>query len=189
MNTRVNVTKRVKLLGRDGYHPVMLSANGRIRPGWVVVKGREQRHTEGSYYLDWTEGGKRKRISVGKDPAQAYARKLNEQARLNALGHGIELVPETPVIAGRSLAATITTFLEETRQGKKPSTYTSYQTTLGYFAESCTKDYLEEIDRGTMLAFTAFLRDKGLSPRTAWNHFNVVILFLKAYGIRSIVTK
>ena len=78
MNTRVNVTKRVKLLGRDGYHPVMLSANGRIRPGWVVVKGREQRHTEGSYYLDWTEGGKRKRISVGKDPAQAYARKLKE---------------------------------------------------------------------------------------------------------------
>lgn len=55
MNRDVNVTKRIKTPQGLRYCPVVLSANGRIRPDWVVVNGAEERHPEGSYYLEWRE--------------------------------------------------------------------------------------------------------------------------------------
>ncbi len=48
MNREVNVTKRVKTLQGLRSYPVVLSANGRIRPDWVLVNGREERHPEGA---------------------------------------------------------------------------------------------------------------------------------------------
>ena len=56
MNRDVNVTKRIKTPQDLRHCPVVLSANGRIRPDWVVVNGGEERHPEGSYYLEWREG-------------------------------------------------------------------------------------------------------------------------------------
>ena len=33
----------------------------------LLVNGKEERHAEGAYYLDWREGSKRVRLSVGTD--------------------------------------------------------------------------------------------------------------------------
>ena len=52
MKREVNVTKLVKTAEGLRYCPVVLSANGRIRPDWVLVNGKEGRHLEGAYYLD-----------------------------------------------------------------------------------------------------------------------------------------
>jgi len=34
---------------------VVLGSNGRVRPDVVLVKGRPERRSEGSYYLAWRE--------------------------------------------------------------------------------------------------------------------------------------
>lgn len=47
MNREVNCTKRIKTPQGLRYCPVILSANGRIRPDWVLVNGKEERHPEG----------------------------------------------------------------------------------------------------------------------------------------------
>jgi integrase/recombinase XerD len=189
MNLRVNLTKRISTPDGFRYCPVVISANGRVRPGAVIVNGKEEKHPEGSYYIDWYEGDKRKRQSVGKDPANAYAQKLNRETKLRAASQGIALETESPEVTGRSIAASVAAFLEETKLTKKPKTYAAYSKTLGYFQESCAKMHLEEIDRKDMLNFAAFLREKGLAPRSCWNKFNVTMLFLKAHGIRGIVGK
>jgi integrase/recombinase XerD len=67
VNKEVNVTKRVQTAKGLRYCPVVLSANGRVKPDVVLVNGKEERHPEGAYYLEWREGGKRVRLSVGKD--------------------------------------------------------------------------------------------------------------------------
>jgi hypothetical protein len=72
----------------------MLSANGRIRPDWAVVNGKEERHLEGSYYLEWREGTKRVRLSIGKDAATATVRRLQKEAELNAKNNGVAVMPE-----------------------------------------------------------------------------------------------
>src|SRR5438270_13547628 len=96
MNREVNVTKRVKTPQGLRYCPVVLSANGRIRPDWVLVNGRDERHAEGAYYLEWLEGTKRTRLSVGKDTATATARRLQKEDELNAKNYGIEVVLVAP---------------------------------------------------------------------------------------------
>jgi len=51
----VNLTKRVQTPRGMRYCPVVLGSNGRIRPDVVLVNGRPERHSEGSYYLEWRE--------------------------------------------------------------------------------------------------------------------------------------
>jgi integrase/recombinase XerD len=189
-NREVNLTKRVQTAHGWRYCRVLLSANGRVKPDVVIVNGTEERHSEGAYYLEWREGAKRVRLSVGKDAADASARRLRKEAELNALNNGVAVVQENSQNGHRSLAAAVTEYLEETTLTKKPKTLAAYATALSYFQESCPKLFLEDIERKDLLKFCAFLRDdKEQAPRSCWNKFANVMSFLKANGIRGLVKK
>jgi integrase/recombinase XerD len=186
----VNLTKRIQTANGMRYCPVAQSANGRVKPDVVLVHGKEERHPEGAYYLEWREGAKRVRLSVGKDAADATVRRLRKEAELNAVSNGVAVVPENGRRGHRSVAAAVAEFLDETKLTKKPKTLAAYSTALSYFMESCHKLNLEDIDRRDMLKFCAFLRDeKEQAPRTCWNKFANVMSFLKAQGIRGLVGK
>ena len=188
-NREVNLTKRVQTPLGMRYCAVVLSTNGRVKPDVVIVNGKEERHPEGAYYLEWREGSKRVRLSVGKDPADGSARLLRKEAELNALNNGVTVVPDEQN-GQRSLAAAVSEYLEETTLTKKPKTVTVYTTALHYFQESCLKLLLEDINRKDLLKFSAFLRDdKEQSPRSCWNKFANVMSFLKANGIRGLAGK
>jgi integrase/recombinase XerD len=189
-NREVNLTKRVETPRGWRYCSVVLSANGRIKPDVVLVNGHEERHPEGAYYLEWREGAKRIRLSVGKDPADASARRVRKEAELNAVNNGVTVVPDDGDDGHRSLVAAVADFLDETKLTKKPKTLAAYSTALGYFQESCHKLFLHEIERRDLLKFSAFLRDeKEQSPRSTYNKFENVMTFLKAQGIRGLVGK
>jgi len=49
---QVNITKRIDTPEGKRYCPVIMSPNGRIKPDWVMVNDRQERHPEGAYYLD-----------------------------------------------------------------------------------------------------------------------------------------
>ena len=190
-NREVNVTKRIETTNGLRYCPVVLSANGRIKPDYVRLNGHEERHPEGAYYIEWREGEKRKRLSVGKDAATATAKRLQKEAELNAKNHGIAVaVPASSTADTVSVAAAIIRFLEDTKLTKNPKTLAAYTTSLNYFSESCSKLSLQDIDRRDLLKFAAFLRDqKEQAPRSCWNKFANVMSFLKASGIRGLVKK
>ena len=188
-NREVNLTKRIETAQGWRYCRVVLSPNGRIKPDVVVVNRREERHPEGAYYLEWREGGKRVRLSVGKDAADANARRLRKEAELNAINNGIGVIPENGN-GHRSLAAAVTEYLDETKLTKKAKTHAAYSTALAYFQESCHKLFLYEIERRDLLKFSAFLREeKEQSPRSVYNKFENIMTFLKAQGIRGLVGK
>src|SRR6266487_4602914 len=191
MNRTVNLTKRVQTCKGLRYCTVVLAMNGRVRADLVIVNGREERHPEGAYYLEWWEGAKRIRLSVGKDAADASARRLQKEAELNAVNHGVVVTPQNGNGNGqRSLSLRVQEFLAETKLTKKPKTYAAYSTALKYFQESCPKLYLEDIDRRDLLKFSAFLRDeKEQAPRSVYNKFENVMTFLKANGIRGLAGK
>src|ERR1035441_10584283 len=94
MNREVNLTKRVQTSTGLRYCPVVLAANGRVKPDMVLVNGKPERHTEGCYQLEWREGKRRVRVSVGKDPADASRRRLRQQSELNAVTKGTAIVPD-----------------------------------------------------------------------------------------------
>jgi integrase/recombinase XerD len=189
VNRQCNLTKRIQTSKGPRYCPVVLSANGRIKPDVVLVGDREERHPEGAYYISWYEGARLIRLSVGKDPQDAAARRQRKEAELNALNNGVSVLPE----AGdgqASVAAAVARFLEETELTKKPKTLAAYTTALSYFTECCPKLYLQDIDRTDLLKFCAFLRDKKKqAPRSVYNKFENVMSFLKANGIRGLADK
>ena len=190
MNRTVNLTKRVQTSRGLRYCPVVLAANGRVRADLVIINGQEERHPEGAYYLEWWEGAKRIRLSVGKDAADASARRLQKEAELNAVNHGVAVTQNGNANGSRSVATAVTEFLDETRLTKKPKTYAAYSTALKYFQESCPKLNLHDIERKDVLKFSAFLRDvKKQSPRSVYNKFENVMTFLKAQGIRGLMGK
>ena len=189
MNRQCNVTKRIQTSKGPRYCPVVLSANGRIKPDVVLVGNREERHSEGAYYISWYEGKRLIRLSVGKDAATATARRLQKEAELNAVNNGVAIAPDAQN-GNRSVVAAVADFLYETKLTKKPKTLAAYTTALNYFTESCPKLYLEDIDRRDLLKFAAFLRDeKEQAPRSVYNKFENVMTFLKANGIRGLAGK
>jgi integrase len=189
-NREVNLTKRIQTTVGWRYCPVVLSANGRVKPDAVLVDGKEERHTEGAYYLEWREGNKRVRLSVGKDAPGAAAQRLRKKAELNAKNHGVAVTPPSPKTGRRLLSAAISEWLAEIKLTKKPKTFAAYSNGLGYFAESCHKQYVEDVERRDLLSFAAYLRDvKELAPQTCHNRFRYVTSFLKSCGIRSLAQK
>jgi hypothetical protein len=115
-------------------------------------------------------------------PAKRTGAQCSKQRRRCDAGERPERAP--------ILAAAIETFLDESELTKKPKTLAAYRTALNYFTESCRKLYLEDLERGDLLKFSAFLRDeKELYPRTVYNKFENVISFLKSQGFRGLVGK
>lgn len=181
---KVNLTKRIKTQDGMRYCPIVESGNGRVKPDYVAVDGRQERHTEGAYYLEWREDGKRRRLSVGTNAAEAAVQRLRKESELNARNHGVAIA-STSTTRKRSLAGAVAEYLEEIKLSKKPKTYAAYSTSLAYFRESCPKMNLEEIERRDLLKYAAFLRDeKDQSPRSVANKFENVMSFLKSRGIR-----
>ena len=95
MHREVNLTKRVQTPQGMRYCAVVLSANGRVKPDAVLVSGKPERHPEGAYYIEWHDNGKRIRLSVGKDAADASSdapaqRDRTEQRRCHGAGDSCE---------------------------------------------------------------------------------------------------
>jgi hypothetical protein len=51
----------------------------RVKPDLVILNGQQERHPEGAYYLEWRENGRRVRLSVGNDAADASARRQRKK--------------------------------------------------------------------------------------------------------------
>jgi integrase/recombinase XerD len=178
----VHLTKRVQTEKGWSFCPVVYTARNQIRPNVVGVLGEEQRHEEGVYYLDWREDGKRYRVPAGKDATEAENQRVTKEKEFAARNAGVPVLAQTD--DNRiSLTSAIAAYLEEVKLTKKPKTYAAYKLSLEYFAESCKKLYIRDIERGDLLKFAAFLRDeKQQSPRSVYNKFENVMSFLKAQG-------
>jgi integrase len=155
------------------------------------VDGKEERHPEGAYYIEWREKGRRVRLSVGKDAQDAATRRQRKEAELNARANGVSVVAED----GSKTALTrideaAATYLKEIKISRRAATHSAYMLSLRNFQDSCSKQYLEEIDRVDLLNYVKYMRDElSLSDRTCHNRFEHILTFLKANGITGLATK
>lgn len=85
--------------------------------------------------------------------------------------------PKEPTIL--MLDAAKDKYLAEIESSRKPKTHQAYTVALRYFYECVGNKAMQEIDRGDLLRFAAFLRhEKGQAPRSAYNKFENVMTFL-----------
>src|ERR1022692_2586710 len=133
MKYQVNLTKRVLLNGVSRFLPVVMAANGRVKPNAVVIDGREAERKDGTYYLDWHESGKRIRQAVGPDGQKANLERQRQETILN--GKAVGMIPTDA--DGRLLVLAIDEFLSDIRISRAKRTWQKYRTALDYFKRFC----------------------------------------------------
>jgi hypothetical protein len=95
---QVNITKRIDTPEGKLYCLVIISPNGRIKPDWVMVNDRQERHPEGTYYLDWNEAVKRRRMAY----VPSLLRHLAER-RMEKMSKPFRSFRDTPTARVRSM--------------------------------------------------------------------------------------
>jgi integrase/recombinase XerD len=140
---------------------------------------------DGSYYLDWTEGGKRIRQVVGNDAMKADRERQRQESILNGKAQGMTHANGD----GMPLVVAIDLFLDDYRISRAKKTWQQYKKALEYFRDSCNKRLVSEITRRDLLQFTVFLREQGLAPRTVANKFEFAMTFLKAQKVTGLLQK
>src|SRR5258706_570669 len=80
----VKLLKQVKLPHRWMLSPALFDSRGRIRPDHVRVKGKDETHPEGSYFVEWWDRGERHREAVGPNAQDAVDKARVKEAQLTA---------------------------------------------------------------------------------------------------------
>lgn len=188
---RVNIIKRIKLGSKWPFAPVV-EHNGRIVRDHVLVAGREEYHPEGRYYLEWYEGGKRRRKTVPKyENLLSSAR--SKSIELNALKVGLLRLSDAPAAtecARLTMSAAIDDYLEYIRKHRSLRTYRTYRPVLNVlFRKSYTKTYVDEVTREDILKFASDCFDLGLLPRTVYDRMVTVLQLFKRHGYKNLVER
>jgi integrase/recombinase XerD len=151
----------------------------------VWIAGRDEHHTEGRYYLEWYQEGKRRR-----QPIPSFDRVLDaaraKSLELNALKAGILIAPDkasTPGQARLTIGAAIDEYLEYVRTQRSLRTYRTYRPTLNsLLRNSYAKIYVDEVSREDILKFMSDCFNLGLGARTVYDKLVVVLQLFKWNG-------
>jgi integrase/recombinase XerD len=201
---RVNIIKMVKIDGKWPFAPVV-ERKGKIVRDHVLVDGKDEHHPEGRYYLEWYEGGKKRRqpIAMFEEAVPAARAKFIElQARKTGILVELpkpETRPTSLVITSSdqlpapgpnrvTMAAAIDQYLEFCEKQRSLRTFRTYRPALKtYFLNSYTKIYVDEVNRDDILRYISYCFDHGLASRSVYDKVVTVLTLLKRHGHKKLI--
>jgi len=184
MNRRVSVWKYVRLKnGRWRYCKPALSKNGKIRPDWVIVKGKAEHHPEGNFYLHRYDGGREIWKRVGPNAQDAVDAADFDTAYFEAKAKGVPVKPiDTPNL---TIAAAAHGWLQDVKLSARPETYELYEHTVREFQQwnlngGPRHKFIAEFARLDLLTYRKWLLTHvGNAPRTAGNKLIRINRFIR----------
>jgi hypothetical protein len=112
----VRLLKKVKIDDSWKLTPALFDSKGRVRRDHVRVAGKDELHSEGTYYLEWWSRGIRTRAAAGPEAFIAAEVARRKQAELAAMRNGIMPAPTSEPDAKRTaLAAAIESYSDYIR--------------------------------------------------------------------------
>ena len=133
MNRRVSVWKYVRIGKKWRYCKPTVGKNGKIKSDWVIVKGKEEHHPEGNFYLHRYEGDREIWKKIGPNAQEAVNAADFESTYLTARAKGIPVKQiDTPTL---SIKAAAHGWLEDVKLSNRPETYELYEHTVRQFQE------------------------------------------------------
>ncbi len=177
MATKVNLKKYLAIDGKWQFVPV-LKVDGKPRPGTVVIAGKNRTGTEGTYYIEWREAGKRRQKPVGTSAREALDQWAGKVAELT--GEAVAADPvalheasvnKIPTSATKPTSPTVaeamSLFLKEVKATKSAGTLDAYAADTRWVEQALQgKLGVERVDQVTRAHIIELLgegRDQGLS--------------------------
>jgi integrase/recombinase XerD len=178
----VNLLKQIKIDDRWVLRSIPKKSNG--QRDWSALP-------DGSYFIEWRDNGKRRRLPAGATVAQALEvqRRKRHELEGRKLGvPGFETAGEA--VKKPALHVAITKYLEQIEALKKPNTHRKYEAVLNRFGEffrDCAS--IDAISGDDLTRFVVTLKkDHGLGSNTILHNAVIVAQFLKRHG-RSGITR
>jgi integrase/recombinase XerD len=187
--TSVRVLKQIKLPHRWTLATALFDSRGRIRPDHVRVKGKDEAHPEGSYFIEWSDHGRLYKQAVGPDAQQAADKARVKEAQLTAERNGI--VPPAPRPEPKPertpLNSVLDDYVEYVRYHRSLRTYRTYRPILQSFKEFCTKTHVDEVEREDLLDFATDCTKQGQQGKSVYNKLVVISQVLKQHGKKKLL--
>ena len=177
-NRKISVWKYVRIDSNWLYCKPVLGANNKIKPNWVLVKGKAELHPEGSHYTMRLDGARKIWKLIGPNPADAVNAASYETTRLNAIAVGVLVKMEAE--PGKFFGAEQVPFLESYSLAQSDSSHELMTPTLQEFADFVKQNDLSKITREDLLRYKKWLVARGRSLRTAGNKMLRVNQFLRS---------
>jgi integrase/recombinase XerD len=182
--SRVKLLKKIKNCANWVLVPALFDSKGRVRRDHVVIEGRDEAHAEGSYYLEWWDGGKRYREAAGPNAFAAAEKVRVKQAELTAVRNGI--IPPMPVVEvvpqRTTLATALDVYTEYVRYHRSLRTFRTYRPILEAFKAFCGKTYIDEVEREDLLNFATDCMKQGQKGKSIYNKLVVLSQVMKQHG-------
>jgi integrase len=160
--------------------PAVMSPNGRIKTGTVIVEGREVKYPEGRFQLRMYNGKATVYKNAGATSAEALAardRLSNQKYAIStAEAAGVRVIEED---ARLSIRIAVERFIKKTLDSGSAVAAQVYRTALNDFIRATSVTYVDEINADVMAAFHAALKRMGNGDRTSANKFAAVRALLR----------
>jgi integrase len=166
-------------------YPAVIGKNGRVKPGFVTVKGQMVEYPIGRYEIRKFVGKKLVYLSAGEhavDALQALLKETHLMAARDLLTdvQGVKLVEE----AGRlQLAKQLRRFLEATFDRGSTVAADVYRLGCEEFLRVIGKTFVDQVTPEDLLIFQKALRKRGIGDRTIHNRHMSVMAFLRFCGV------
>lgn len=185
---RVNLIKKIKTANTWRFAPAVSEANGRLKDR-VRINGQIEVHTEGSYYIEWREQGRRRREATTREEALDVARR--KAVELRAIRDGLIATPElAPVATKTPIGDAIDAYLRYVKMQRKKRTYITYRYTLDVLLRaSYKKKYAEDATRQDAIDFMTHCYELGLGARTVYDKLVTVLQLFKRHGREKMLEK
>ena len=171
---RVNLLKQIKIDDRWVLRSIPKKPNG--QRDWNALP-------DGSYFIEWRENSKRRRLPAGTTVAQALEVQRRKHAELGALATGI-IAPrlQTEDVKKAPLQALIDRYLDQIQTLKKPNTFRKYDAVLKRFAKDFVSQTLDTISVEDLNDFVVKLKKSGMSPNTVLHNVIIIAQFFRRNG-------
>jgi len=186
----VKLLKQVKLPHRWMLTPALFDSRGRVRPDHVRVKGKDEIHPEGSYFIEWWNEGHRHRESAGGDAQDAADKARVKEAHLTAERNGIIPALPQPEPAPRrtSLTSALDGYLNYVRYHRSLRTFRTYRPILNSFKTFCPKPHVDDVERQDLLDFATHCMKQGQGGKSIYNKLVVLSQVMKQHGKGKLLT-
>jgi integrase len=187
LKKRITLLARIKLdEGKYGFEKIITDKNGRA----IHPKAPSDATT---FYLRYTEGGKRRVEPVGDDFEEACTRFLNAETRLEATKRGISVVLPGEQTDRLTVADAVREFIERTwTLDKSEATKYGYTRAVEQFRGNCRKTFLDEVNEKDMLEHIAWIQNGGIPTRshgqrngTIRTRLQYLTAFFSSHGLKN----
>ena len=165
-------------------YPVVTGRNGRIKLGYVKVKGVEHYYADGHFELRCYQGSKPIYKNIGNDPSEVLNKRDQEAqlliARDAAKAGKAVLVEEEGRV---SLSKRATKFVQDAKDRGSMEAAEVYERSIKEFLDDCGKTYVDQVTKEDIAAHHLALKKRGASERTVHNRHRAVKSFLQDCGL------